>query len=49
VVTYIDGDPVVLCGDDSYLRLTEYATSDGNPLVGQVRLRDRMPAKDTSV
>jgi methionyl-tRNA formyltransferase len=49
VVTYIDGDPVVLCGDGSYLRLTEYTTSDGNPLVGQVRLRARMPAKDTSV
>lgn len=41
VVEYVEGDPVVRCGDGAYLRLTDYR-ADGDRLAGQIRLRDRM-------
>ena len=41
IVDYIDGNPIVRCGDGCLLRLTRYDAGDG-ALTGQVRFRDQM-------
>lgn len=41
IVDYVDGDPVIRCGDGEYLRVTDY-DAEGHRLTGQIRLWNRM-------
>lgn len=45
IVSYVDGDPIVRCGDGEFLRITEYE-AQGDRLSGQIRLRNRLTDKE---
>jgi methionyl-tRNA formyltransferase len=41
IVDYVDGDPIVNCGNGEYLRITHYDAGD-KPLAGQIRFQDSL-------
>ena len=41
LVDFIDGDPIVYCGNGEYLRITQY-DSGATPLLGQIRFHDSL-------
>lgn len=45
VVAYMDGDPIVRCGNGNFLRVTEYEAT-GTRLAGQVRFRARLESEE---